>query len=293
MRLSYGSARSLNLISSGPVLEMKTIYTMFGERCVFDCAYCTQARTSRSSMDLLSRIVWPHFDLEMVVNALKNANDVKRICLQVVSAPSVKAEAFEFIRKIKMLNVPISVSARISSFEEAKAWFDQGIERLGMATDVVDEKLYETYRGGKLERHVELLEKIANVFPDRVTTHVIVGLGESEKQMVEFIQRMYDSKINVGLFAFTPVKGTKLENKPSPSFESYRRIQISHYLIKNGLSKVCNFDFSKDGKIMGYGFDPAMVPVSAFETSGCPNCTRPYYNEKPGKEPYNLFKMKV
>ncbi len=293
MRLSYGSARFLNLISSGPLLEMKTIYTMFGERCIFDCAYCTQARTSNSSVELLSRIVWPAFDVERAVDALKKSDGVKRICLQVVSTPSAKKEAFEFIQKVKTFNIPISVSVRVSNFEEAKIWFDQGIERLGLATDVVDEKLYETYRGGKLTKHLELIKSVSDAFPGRVTTHAIVGLGESERQMVEFIQEMYDSKISVGLFAFTPVKGTKLENKPRPSFESYRRIQISHYLIKTGLSRVDNFEFSKDGKIIGYGFDPALVPVSAFETSGCPNCTRPYYNEKPGETPYNLFRIKV
>ncbi len=293
MRISYGSARFLNLISSGPLLDIKTVYTMFGERCVFDCAYCTQAKTSKSSTDMLSRIVWPVFDLERIVDALKNADGVKRICLQVVSTPSVEKEAFDFIQKVKTLNIPISVSVRITNFEMAKKWFDQGIERLGMATDVVDEKLYEIYRGGKFKNHVELVKKIANNFPRRVTTHVIVGLGESERQMVEFIQEMYDSKVSVGLFAFTPIRGTKLENKPRPTFESYRRIQISHYLVKNGLSRVEDFEFSKDGDVIGYGFDPAGVPPSAFETSGCPNCTRPYYNEKPGETSYNLFKSKV
>lgn len=293
MRISYGSARFLNLISSGPLLEMKTIYTMFGERCVFDCAYCTQARTSGSSTDLLSRIVWPSFDVELVVDALKRTDGIKRICLQIVSTPSVKTEAFGFIQKVRALNIPISVSVRINNFEEAKEWFDQGIERLGMATDVVDEKLYETYRGGNFKRHVELVKKIANIFYGRVTTHVIVGLGESERRMVEFIQEMYDSKVSVGLFAFTPIRGTKLENEPRPAFGSYRHIQMAHYLIKTGLSRIDNFEFSKDGKIIGYGFDPAKVPASAFETSGCPNCTRPYYNEKPGEESYNLFKLKV
>ncbi|MCL4407784.1 MAG: radical SAM protein [Thermotogae bacterium] len=293
MRISYGSARFLNLISSGPLLDIKTVYTMFGERCVFDCAYCTQAKTSKSSTDMLSRIVWPVFDLERIVDALKNADGVKRICLQVVSTPSVEKEAFDFIQKVKTLNIPISVSVRITSFEMAKKWFDHSIERLGMATDVVDEKLYEIYRGGKFKNHVKLVKKIANNFPGLVTTHVIVGLGESERQMVEFIQEMYDSKVSVGLFAFTPIRGTKLENKSRPAFESYRRIQISHYLIKNGLSRVDDFEFSKDGEIIRYGFEPAGVPQSAFETSGCPNCTRPYYNEKPGETSYNLFKSKV
>lgn len=292
MRLSYGSARLLNLISSGPLLKMQTIYTMFGERCAFDCAYCTQAKTSRSPEEMLSRITWPEFEMGKVINAIERSNGVRRICLQVVSSPSAEEEAFNFVEKIHELGIPISASVRISAFKEAQNWFDHGIERLGMATDAVDEKIYENYRGGKLQKHIELIQRISEAFPARITTHAIVGLGESERQMVEFIQKMCDSKISVGLFAFTPVKGTKLENKPKPSFDSYRRIQMAHYLLKNGLSMVKNFEFSKEGKIISYGFDPTSIPTSAFETSGCPNCTRPYYNESPGKEPYNFFEVK-
>lgn len=291
MRLSYGSARFLNLISSGPSLKMRTIYTMFGERCIFDCAYCTQAKTSHSSEEMLSRITWPEFEMGKVVNAIERSDGLRRICLQVVSSPSINKEAFDFVEKISKFDIPISASVRIPNLKEAQNWFDHGIERLGMATDIVDEMAYESYRGGKLQRHVELIQKVSKAFPGRVTTHVIVGLGESERQMVEFIQKMYDSKISVGLFAFTPVKGTKLENNPKPPFDSYRHIQMAHYLLKKGLSRVENFDFSRDGKIISYGFDTVTIPVSAFGTSGCPNCTRPYYNESPGKEPYNFFEV--
>jgi biotin synthase len=289
LRLSYGSARFLNLISSGPLLKMETIYTMFGEKCIFDCAYCTQSKNSRSSEDLLSRVRWPEFEMGKIICAIERSDEVKRICLQVVSSSSSTDEAFEFLRNVRKFNIPISASVRISTFEEAKMWFDRGIERLGMATDVVDEKLYSAFRGGSFSRHIELLEMIAKNFPHRLTTHIIVGLGESEKAIVEFIQKMYDIGVGVGLFAFTPVKGTKLETHPAPSLESYRRIQLSHHLIKNNLSRAEHFEFSERGEIIGYGFDLVEIPKEVFQTSGCPNCTRPYYNEKPGKEVYNFF----
>ncbi len=289
MRLSYGSARFLNLISSGPLLNMETIYTMFGERCTFDCAYCTQSRTSKASGALLSRVIWPEFEMGKIVDSVERSHGVKRICLQVVSSKSSKEEAFDFIDRIKKFGIPISASVRITSFDEAQLWFDRGIERLGMATDVVNEKFYELYRGGSFKKHVELLEKVSKAFQHRITTHVIVGLGESEKETVEFIQQMHDIGVSIGLFAFTPVKGTKLEDRKDPPFESYRRIQISHYLIKNDLLRANNFKFSEEGVIVGYGIDLIDIPKEAFQTSGCPNCTRPYYNEKPGKELYNFF----
>ena len=86
MRISYGSARFLELVKSGPKLGMQTIYTMFGERCRFDCAYCAQARTSFTPEKMLSRVVWPKFDMGDIVEAIEKYNEkIKRICLQVVS----------------------------------------------------------------------------------------------------------------------------------------------------------------------------------------------------------------
>ena len=289
LRLSYGSARFLGLIKSGPILNMKTIYTLFGEKCTFDCAYCAQARTSRTSEGMLSRVVWPKFEMGDVVKAIERSSEVKRICLQIVSSKGVKDEAFYFLRSVRNLKIPISASVRILSEKEGFEWFEQGVERLGIATDVVDEKLYELYRGGELKKHVSLLKKMAEKFPSRITTHVIVGMGESEKQMVEFIQKMHDIGVTVGLFAFTPIKGTKLENHPKPSIHSYRRIQIARYLIEENLANVKDFKFSEVGEITDSSFDMKNIPDRAFMTSGCPDCTRPYYNEEPGKESYNFF----
>lgn len=289
LRISYGSARFLGLIKSGPVLNMKTIYIMFGEKCIFNCAYCAQARTSQASERMLSRIVWPKFEMGEIVKAVERSFEVKRLCLQLVSSKIAKEESIDFLKSVRNLKIPISASVRILSEKDGFEWFDRGVERLGIATDVVDEKLYKLYRGGELQKHISLLTKMAEKFPSRITTHVIIGMGESEKQVVEFIQSMHDIGVTVGLFAFTPIKGTKLENHPKPSIHSYRRIQLARYLIEKDLISAKNFRFSGAGEIIDYGFDIKRIPNEAFMTSGCPNCMRPYYNEEPSKEAYNFF----
>ena len=290
MKLSYGSARFLDLIKAGPVLNMQTIYTMFGERCKFDCAYCAQARTSSTPEKMLSRVVWPKFPMGEIVESIERSHEkIKRICLQVVSSEGAQDESFEFLRRIRKFNIPISASVRVFTVEEAEKWFENGVERLGVATDVVSEKFYSEYRGGNLKSHLDLLKALSETFVNRITTHAIVGLGETEREMAEFIQKMHDWHVTVGLFAFTPLKGTKLEKRPRPSIESYRRVQVAHYLIENELSSLSKFSFSKEGEILGYGVNVDNIPERAFLTSGCPNCTRPYYNEKPGEELYNFF----
>ena len=289
MRLSYGSARFLGLIKSGPKLKMKTLYTMFGERCNFDCAYCAQAKTSFAPESMLSRVIWPKFGMGEIVNSVERSHEVKRICLQVVSSSSAKQEAFEFLSRVRNFGIPISASVRIFSLKEANEWFERGVERLGVATDVVSEKKYSQYRGGDFQKHMSLLGVLATEFPHKITTHAIVGLDESEKEMVEFIDRMHKLGISVGLFAFTPIKGTKLEKHSRPDLDSYRRIQVARYVLENGLTNLEDFSFSERGEITSYGIDVKRIPASAFLTSGCPNCTRPYYNEDPNRESYNFF----
>ncbi len=71
-----------------------------------------------------------------------------------------------------------------------------------------------------------------------VSTHVIVGLGETEKEAVEVIQRCVDMGVLPALFAFTPVRGTALEAKSPPKLESYRRVQLARYLIVNGKARI-------------------------------------------------------
>ncbi len=293
MRLSYGSARYLNLVKSGPKIEMKTLYFMFGERCRFNCAYCAQAKGSISSTNRLSRVIWPKFSSGEIVKAVEKYHEkIKRICFQVVSSEEGENEAFDVIRELRVLSIPVSVSIRIFSVKSAEKWFGQGIERLSVATDAVTRSSYELYRGGKLETHLNLLRELSKRFSGRITTHAIVGLGESEREMVEFLQKMHDWKITVGLFAFTPLRGTKLENLERPSMEKYRRIQVAHYLLRNNLSRVESFSFSEKGEIVDYGIKIDEVSPEAFITSGCPDCTRPFYNEEPGKEPYNFYNVK-
>ena len=94
------------------------------------------------------------------------------------------------------------------------------------------------------------------------------------------------------LFAFTPVRGTALEGKSPPNLESYRRIQLARYLIVNGKTKIADMHFNERGKISGYGLTNealnAEVEVGLpFQTSGCPDCNRPFYNEKPSGPIYN------
>jgi biotin synthase len=179
---------------------------------------------------------------------------------------------------------------------------DAGVNRLGIALDAATEEIFNRIKGKDAvafytwENQFRLLKEALPIFGDNnVSTHVIVGLGETEKEAVETLQRCVDLGVLPALFAFTPIRGTALEAQSPPNLESYRRIQLARYLIVNG--KVClnKFRFDETGKIVGYGISKdALFSIidsgSPFQTSGCSNCNRPYYNEKPSGPIYNYPK---
>jgi biotin synthase len=51
--------------------------------------------------------------------------------------------------------------------------------------------------------------------------------------------------------------------------------------------------FDSEGRVKDFGVDKqklmqAIQTSKAFRTSGCPDCNRPYYNEKPSGPIYNF-----
>ena len=125
-----------------------------------------------------------------------------------------------------------------------------------------------------------------------VSTHLIVGLGESEKDVLLLIQTLSDLGITTALFAFTPILGTKLEYQNQPSIESYRRIQLTKHLIENGFIAFNSVIFDINGKILDFETKKnKLIKIIKsgipFMTSGCPSCNRPFYNERPSGPLYN------
>jgi biotin synthase len=116
-----------------------------------------------------------------------------------------------------------------------------------------------------------------------------VGLGETESQVVRLLKDLHSIGVTVGLFAFTPVPGTKMAGVQKPLLEHYRSLQLARFLIFSDYDS--DFTFNEKGQISGFGYTGeelmGFVTPSAFRTSGCAGCNRPYYNERPGEVMYN------
>lgn len=263
MRVSIGSAAVLGLTDEKVDVMPTTCYIMVGDRCMNDCAFCTQARSSDADADRLSRVTWPEYDDELVYNKIIDAytsGKIWRVCIQATGGSFEKA-----LEIVERLNVPICISINANE-EQVDRLIEAGAERVTIALDAATEHVFKKTKTGDFNKILSVLETSAEKHPGKIGTHLIVGLGETEKEMIERVKWMHSRGINIGLFAFTPVKGTKLENMKAPDIGVYRRIQAEYYKIKNNTTE---------------------IKPEAFQTPGCEGCNRPFYNESPSGIIYN------
>jgi biotin synthase len=269
---------------------------MLGQRCRRNCSFCAQARESAADVAALSRVTWPAYEAEAVAQAIARAyrqGAIGRACFQVTTAPGYREATQAAVATLaEHTAVPICASIGLASPDEIAPLLNAGAQRVSMALDAACPRVYREVKGGDWHQAVELLEDAARVHPGRIGTHLIAGLGESEREMAACTQRMADAGITVALFAFTPVRGTAMAHRQPPELGHYRRMQVARRLIVEGLARAEQFGYDAAERLIHYG--PAMPWLAdwlrdgeTFRTSGCAHCNRPYYNERPGGTVYN------
>jgi lipoyl synthase len=304
LNISSGTASVLGLSHTKAKTDPSTAYIMLGQNCKNSCSFCTQALINPSKRDFLSRVNWNSFDGMDVLEKISSAyleSKLKRVCLQVVDTKESFGQTIETIHAIKKISpIPICTSSPVKTNADAKALFENGLDRLCIALDAASNSVYNQVKGYGFLDKINLLLILAKNFPHRITTHLIVGLGETEMDVAEMIALFCKTKIKVALFAFTPVPGTPMEKKTPPGMDRYRRIQIVHYLLQEKMIRGTNI-LHEGREIKGFtpcNNTPKFIledlrnfivssKGKAFMTSGCPNCNRPYYNETPNQVPYN------
>ena len=296
LRASAGTAKVLGLKDIKSDVDPTTAYLMIGERCSFSCSFCPQGRASDSPARFLSRVSWPAWEQGEVscrVAAAASDGRLKRACFQVVMSAGASRRVEEAVKELRSRSgVPICVSTSPRDLAEIEEILEWGADRVSLPLDAATSRIYREVKGREWDRSRELLEGAARQYPGRISTHLIVGLGETEEEMVACIQEMRDLGVTVGLFAFTPVRGTPLEDAQPPAIGHYRRVQAAHHLIGMGKVRVEEMRFDAEGRITGFGLEEGQARQllsngKAFETSGCEDCNRPYYNERPGGPMYN------
>jgi biotin synthase len=306
IRVSIGSASVLGLYHKQFDIPPTTCYIMTHREghCSANCSFCPQAKSSSSSTGRLSRIIWPVYPFDEFLTKLKYlpfTKRFKRICIQTLNYPDNFKDLTEIITNIKKVsNVPMSVAIPPMLKENLKQLRLIGVERVGVALDGATEEIFKQIKGEDAQgpydwdAHYQALKEALEVFSEgNVSTHLIVGLGETEKDIIERIEDLNNLKILVSLFAFTPVKGTKLEGLKPPDLINYRKIQLARYLISYENKNLKDFAFNSKGQLINININRLELSNiiesnEAFMTAGCLGCNRPYYTSRPSGPIYNF-----
>lgn len=304
VRVSLGSAILLGL-RKGPLKDPpETAYLMtFRQgRCDANCWFCAQARESKADLNRLSRVAWPVFETEAVLAKVgKASSKLKRVCVQTLNYPGAFDDAVGLVEALKAAaGLPISVSCQPLDGEQMRELKKAGAERMAVPLDASTKEIFERVKGRsgggpyRWEGHMKAIEEAVEIFGGgKVTTHVILGLGETDLEFCSLTQRLADMGVEVALFALTPLKGTKLEKAAPPPVGRYRRMQLARRLILSGKVRLEQMEFNAKGEIVDFGVPKETLleelrSGEAFLTSGCPGCNRPYYNERVSGPIYNF-----
>jgi len=281
IRLSCGSEVMLGLRKIKTCASTETAYILTRGVCQASCSFCSQSKNKESNK--LSRVTWNIWKFDDILPLLNNQ---KRVCIQCLNYPEVFDDLIEMVRKIKC---PVSVSAQPFSIEEMRQ-LSEHVDRISISLDCFTPELFSKYKPFyNWDLHWARMKKAVDMFgKGKVISHLIVGLGETEQEAVRTMEELVHNGVIPSLFAFTPIKGTDLEENPPPMVGSYRRLQIARHLLVHRLAKEKDMIFS-DGTIISFGVPISkLISSEVFITQGCPNCNRPFFNEIPGKTIYNF-----
>ena len=289
IRVSIGSLAVLGLEDIKMLARPTTLYTLqYSETgCAAACKFCAQSRLSEAGKDYLSRVLWPAVPLDDLVRALRSKpGSFKRFCIQNVIKEGFKEELLYIAKTLTSADseTPLSVATTPVGRDYLLELKRAGTEMLGVGLDAASPQIFvESGKPYTWDAYWKFIGDAIEVYGrGKVTVHLIFGLGETEREFVETMARVYGLGATVALFAFTPIPGTPFASRNPPPINRYRVIQAIRYLLDKGyeLGEIAEFE-GKSVKLR----EKALKELSsdAYLTSGCPGCNRPFYNESPRK----------
>ena len=276
--------------------------------CKASCAYCglnkKRENVSSHAEKSFIRVDWPTYSLDNIISALNSdvASHVERVCVSMITNARSKDDTLTVVKRIHE-NTDKLIAGLIAPTLVNEAWLLQlkeaGADKVGVAIDTANPELFEKYRGSgvkgphKWDKYWDILLKSRKIFgAENVSVHLVTGLDESEEDMVKIFQTLQDLGVQVHLFSFFPEPSSALEDRPQPGIGTYRRIQLTRYLLSKNLTHYEKFRFNDEGMIIDFGLsndrlNKIIEEGKAFMTSGCSGktlevaCNRPYANCTP------------
>ena len=307
MELGLKAGRMLRACGCGCINLLQN----YPEGCYANCTYCGLARERPGIAEDNSfiRVSWPLYPTDLVaekIAAKEEQSRVGRVCVAQVQDPRAYADLVDMIQRVHRAapSVPISALVSATTLNEDRLFKikEAGADIIGVGLDAASEEVFY-YSRGKGARgphdwnyHWEIVRAARRIYGSmKVNCHIVVGLGETDQDLVGLFYQLHSEQIAGYLFSFNSEPGTALEDTPRAPIHRLRRIQLLKYLIENHSLPREAIQFDDSGMISGLEAPETMVEVSVqsglpFMTNGCPDregalaCNRPYGSYRPGEE---------
>jgi biotin synthase len=315
LRLSLAAAMTLGFAGGRFYRDAKlgciNLLLTYPGGCKANCAFCGLAREKHvdffdPKFEKFIRVTWKAYALDEVIERTKNAPDwVHRFCISMITHPKAKQDTLYVCdRLVKETGLPVSIlcAPTIMNEKDLIDMKEAGADRIGVAIDAATPEIFHNLRGKpaggphRWDHYWDIYEKSLAIFGKGYSgVHLIYGLGETEEELINAIDRAKDMGGYTHLFCFYPEVFSAMKDHPQPPATGYRRIQMARWLIDGGMTRASKMTFDDKGRVLDFGVDKetyekALNSGEPFETSGCPGkdgkvaCNRPYGNEKPGPD---------
>lgn len=297
-----GCTRCLNLLLTYP------------EGCRANCAYCGLARHREADRDYADRnfirVDWPAVPLEQVVEIVARDGDntpFHRMCISMITHPRSDDDTVTVLKtwtsRIDPASLPVSILSNPTTMgrRDVQQLKDLGADIFTVALDAATPDIFDRTRGKGVssphswQKYWEILEEARDIFgSEKFGAHIIVGMGESEYDVLQLVQRLVDMGGHSHLFCFYPENGSLMDHLPATPRDQWRRVQLARYLIDYGGVRVDHMRFDEEGRVTCFGIPQCelqdiIAKGTAFRTSGCPGkeandvsaCDRPYGDSPP------------
>lgn len=286
----------------------------YPEGCRANCAYCGLARHRERETNYADRnfirVDWPAVPLDEVIDRIAaqgEATPFERMCISMITHPNSDADTPRVLERwrarIPHARIPVSILSNPTTMrrEEVRELYDLGAEIFTVALDACTPEVFERTRGKGVDSphtwatYWRVFEEARAIFgPQRTGMHLIVGMGESDRDVLEICAHLHAIEAHSHLFCFYPERGSLMDHVPATDRARWRRVQLARYLLEYAGHPFAALRFSPEGALVDFGMEKARLNAIIatgipFRTSGCPGkqrddvsaCDRPYGDSPP------------
>ena len=175
----------------------------YPEGCYANCSYCGLARErpGLAQDNTFIRVGWPVYATDLVAERIAgHRSEIGRVCISQVQDQRAYRDLVDIAERIcSRCDVPISALVMATLLDEGRlARIQQaGDDIVGVGLDAASEKVFGRTRGRGVRgphswsQHWQILQTARRLYgPYKVNAHLIVGLGETDRELIEIFFRL-------------------------------------------------------------------------------------------------------